>query len=69
MNGEIRACGYGAHPVVDGLGQGCGGNRVDDDVGVRKHALDGFGGCGGDLFGALERHVARHRERQVGEIA
>ena len=66
---RLRAGGDGADAVVDALGDGGGGDGVDDDVGSGKMALDGFGGGEGDLLGALEGEVARHGEGDVGEVA
>ena len=51
------------------LGERCCGYGMDDDVGSGKMALDGGGGCHGDLLGALEGEVARHAEGDVGEVA
>ena len=68
VDGEVAAGGDGADAVVDALGDGCGGDGVDDDVGAGKMALDGFGGGHGELLGALEGEVARHAEGDVGEV-
>ena len=68
VDGEVAAGGDGADAVVDALGDRCGGDGVDDDVGAGKVALDGFGGGHGELLGALEGEVARHAEGDVGEV-
>ena len=69
VDGEVGAGSDGADAVVDALGERGGGNGVDDDIGTGKVALDGCGGGGGDLLGALEGKLARHAERDVGEVA
>ena len=66
---QVRAGGHGADPVMDGFGFGGGRDGVDDDVGFRQDALDGFGGGEGDLLGTLEGQVARHGKGEIGEVA
>lgn len=69
VDGEVGACGNGADAVVDAFGEGCGGDRVDDDIGPGKMAADGLSGGEGDLLGALEGEVAGHAEGEIGEVA
>ena len=59
----------GADAVVNGLGEGGGGDRVHDDIGLGEHALDDGGRGHGDLLGALKGEIAGHGEREVGEVA
>ncbi len=68
VDGEVAAGGDGADAVVDALGDGGGGDGVDDDVGAGEMALHGLGGGHGELLGALEGEVAGHAERDVGEV-
>src|SRR5207248_3203333 len=66
---EVLTSGDGRYAVKNILAMLRTGNRVDHDVCVRKHVVNGRGDGVGNLFGALKGYIAVEPNGEISKVA